>query len=271
METGSCGDCGAEIGAVGLRGVFSLRPGDDRIAEWIAQVENLEKLPGYGIEIQLRHLNMSWELFAKNYDELSRVLAVFSDPVKSLRLWDVRNTDNLNVVLQEITRLLFNMTAAAMMLVDHTRVKVNEMHSGTPFIEEYQAEVSKRFVESPLHCFIKGLRNFFTHKELPFVNAELTLEFGSTLSSRVALNVIQLQGWDKWDRHARRYLESVSDGRIDVYDLVQSYFDHVKSFHQWLRTRQIQIFESELQELSRRRKQLRRLREEMRNSKEQPG
>ncbi|NMA84090.1 MAG: hypothetical protein GX962_09530 [Epulopiscium sp.] len=142
--------------------------------EWMDEVDALHEHPGFIAEAELRHLDMSWSLFERNYHELKKYLSLYYDPVQSVKFWDKEKRDLLESFSREITRMLFNMTSPAMMLVDHTRVKMKELHEKTPLDKCYQSKVKQTFSENDLHQFVQGLRNYFTHRALPYLSSQFT-------------------------------------------------------------------------------------------------
>ncbi len=157
------------------------------------------------------------------------------------------------LILREITRLLHNLVASAKSLVDHTRRFINAWYSGTDFLEEYQQEVEKRFVGNPVAGFVEDLRNYTLHYQLPPATA--LFEVRNELESKeqiatqtIVLNKADLLQWSNWDK-GKPYLE-VADDRIVVQEIIGQYIQAVQAFHQWMRSRLMEIHAEELKWLA---------------------
>jgi hypothetical protein len=99
-------------------------------------LDKLQNTEGWRISRKIEHLGTSFYIFKTNYDELIQRIEYFKRP-EAILLWDVRNNDQMEHFLKEVTRLLHNFVAAALTLVEHTRIMARGMYKGTEFWEEY--------------------------------------------------------------------------------------------------------------------------------------
>src|SRR2546425_7105962 len=132
----------------------------------IALQNKIIKSKGWKIMQKIRLLSISYYAFNQNYDELNQLLVAFSKPEIGLEIARVGNERKLDAFLIEITRRLHNYLASAMTLVNHTRVLVTDLYTGTPFEKEYVGEKDRTFKNSPLHHFVQDLRNYNVHRGL---------------------------------------------------------------------------------------------------------
>ena len=208
----------------------------------------------YQISGRIELLGVNFFMFGRNYYDLKRLLKLTKTTKMILRLWDLKNQQELKAVTNDITRLLHNYLAAAKTLVDHTRALVPEWYANSQFLQEYEAEVYSRFAENSISGFIEGLRNYSLHYALPFVYAtmKITSSDGQKLDQlepEFALSRIILRKWSNWPSKAQSYLYA-SDDEISVESLVDLYYQQVFDFHSWIEKRLREIHHCELLWLS---------------------
>jgi hypothetical protein len=202
-----------------------------------------------------------FRLHEANFKELKGLVSTQtgSDDEKALQilgLWDTTNREQLEAVLEEASRLLHNFLASAKTLVEHTYHHVRDLYSGEPFMSEYQQEVDKRLAKSSVNRFVQGLRNYNLHYRFPIVHAHLSWQRGNPLRSQILLDTQTLGKWDKWDKHAKLYIEKHREG-IPVDELALKHMVLIANFYHWLRAREEQLHKVPLQRL---RKRIERLR-----------
>jgi hypothetical protein len=208
----------------------------------------------YQIDGRIKLLGANFFVFARNYQELKRLLKLVQTPKMSMRLWDLENRQELDAVINDVVRLLHNYLAAAKTLVDHTRALVPEWYTGSGFLAEYEAEVAFRFSENPISGFIEGLRNYSLHFSLPFAYATMKVtssdgERLNQLESGFALSRSTLRQWQKWPAKAYPFLNEAED-EIPLESLVDQYYQQVFDFHSWIEQRLLEIHHDELAWLS---------------------
>ncbi|WKZ37961.1 MAG: hypothetical protein QY332_08460 [Anaerolineales bacterium] len=208
----------------------------------------------YKIYGRLELLSVNFFVFSRNYHELKRLLHLTKSTKMILRLWDLKNRNELSAVTKDITRLLHNYLAAAKTLVDHTRALVSEWYAESDFLSEYEAQVLSRFTENPISGFIEGLRNYSLHYSLPFTQAsmKITSSDGQKLDQVVSEFVLRrsiLRYWSNWPAKARSYLDE-SEDEIPVESLADLYYQKILEFHVWIDKRLRKIHSDELVWLS---------------------
>lgn len=214
-------------------------------------VDDLRKSPGWRIFAHLEELTLTLGLHAANYRDLTAWTAdLIGDSDENIKrileLWDVTNRTRLMGRSNETNRRLHNFLASAQTLVDHTRRLIRDIYADADFIEEYKAEVARRFAENPLCRFVQQLRNYNLHYEYPPITQTLNLNSpDEPLRSRIIIDIDAIRHWDKWDGPARTYIGS-AQSEIGVGDLATEYMDVVVEFHQWLTNREWEMHRDEL-------------------------
>jgi hypothetical protein len=130
---------------------------------------------------------------------------------------------------KEVSRQLHNFLAAAMTIVDHTRVLMNEHYTETDIYKEFRARTANEFTNNSLTRFIQDLRNYTIHRGLP-----LPSEVGGPPETkRMRLHVPTLLEWGGWKSEAKSYL-AASGEYIELLPLVVSYTKLIRQFQEGL-------------------------------------
>jgi hypothetical protein len=198
----------------------------------------------YQIYLRLHTFALNHFVFARNYEELRKLLVAAQSPDVFYELWTQDKAEEMHKVTRELIRLFHNFLASAKTLVDHTRTLINDYYEGTNFLTEYQTEVNKRFVDNSLTGFIEDLRNYALHYQLPFTGARFKPADGED-AQRFILHTDQLLNWSKWTVKGKPFLETAGE-EIIVLDLVDEYFRQVNGFHEWMKTRLEEIHADDL-------------------------
>lgn len=233
---------------------------DEQIRELLMRLEqarkNLTSSRGHLVFDRLGALRGSFLVFEGNHQQLVSALEKFRDPAFYLPTLDVQHREELDDFLLEVTRLLHNYVAAALTLADHTRVVANELYVLSPFLGEYQERVTQTFSELPVARFIQGLRTYMLHYRLPFPISHFnamrnTTSDDWTFRTHLSLTVTELKRWSEWHPRAIEYLDAAG-AQVDLDQVTAAYTSTVVDFHNWLRTRQQEIHQSDFDELARR-------------------
>ena len=120
--------------------------------------DKLQASPEMEIYRNLQALSASYGVFNGNYGELRRYLEHLNDPKESLFIYSSEQRENLELLLEETSRLFHNFLASAKLLVDHTRVIVNRLYSNQEFIKKYQEKLDRDIANNPIQKFVHKLR-----------------------------------------------------------------------------------------------------------------
>ncbi|OKO86180.1 hypothetical protein AC630_03870 [Bradyrhizobium sp. AS23.2] len=193
-------------------------------------------------------------IFRMNAQELIGITRRVNDPDEGIRLMAVANREAGSQTHREVTRRVHNFVAAALTLVEHTRIFMREHYSETPMLERYQARVDADFKNQPLARFVQDLRNYILHNGLP--NSEMYMNFQSnadqpgtgTLETGIHIRSAPLLEWRNWSAPARIFIEGCGEF-VDIGTIAESYTGNVLSFHGWLQRCLDQIHAADLDEL----------------------
>ena len=215
--------------------------------------DKLQASPEMEIYRNLQALSASYAVFNGNYDELRRYLEHLNDPKESLFIYSSEQRENLELLLEETSRLFHNFLASAKSLVDHTRVIVNRLYSNQEFIKKYQEKLDRDIANNPIQKFVHKLRNYTQHYTLPIL--ALQIEFAEDVEMTVRVDVEILKQCDQWDKISMSYLENLGDS-LCLISLSNEYFVIVQQFYQWLTERQTQLHRSDLENLQKMKNEL---------------
>jgi hypothetical protein len=193
---------------------------------------NAARYQGY-----IETLNANFYIFSRNYQELTKLLEVTKNEEKMLQIWDLRNRQQLEMLLLEIIRLFHNFLASAKSLVDQTRIVINKRYKDTKFLDEYNKQINSRFVNNPLTGFIEDLRNYNLHYSLPVTNATFSIyKDQKTCQNAIDYSFVLIKPslliWKEWGK-GKDFLNEAKD-KIDISNLVDEYFKQIFDFHTWL-------------------------------------
>ena len=124
---------------------------------------------------------------------------------------------------------LFNVIAAALALVDHSRVVQTKLK-----IPNYQEHIDQEFKHHIDHRLIQELRDYILHSRLLPAEWQTTIKFGEGQETRFYLRKSVLLSSKKWSRPVREYLHRLDYG-VDIEELFLAYRDRVVAFHAWYR------------------------------------
>jgi hypothetical protein len=215
----------------------------------LASIENeITSSSGYSINSMMEALDLSLQIFIRNYGDAKRAYDFLKDPAISLRIFQPQNKVALMLYLIEIYRTFFNFEASAASLIDHSRVFINKYEEkNTTFCREYQNKIEADFISNPLAKFIKDIRNFVVHKGYPIMNLNFPL-----VGNRVyeyLLNSSSLLEWDGWTSKAREYINSQGE-TIRLYSVIEEYYKLVDGFYSWMYVKLKEIHAQDFSEVN---------------------
>jgi len=204
----------------------------------------------------LHHLAFSIYILNRNYLELFIAIKKYK---RNLSIWDLRNRPQLDKFMREFSRLLHNYILSTYSLVEHTqnlRKKLNQAELDREFSLKVKALSNYECVK-----FVKKLRHYFQHFNLPLVTATLSFEKknkgnGGVIRQRVLLDKEELLKWNKW-KGSRNYI--ISKKEIDMEPILSEYQILIGNFYKWFYAKIEKLYSKELKELGELEKELAKL------------
>jgi hypothetical protein len=202
--------------------------------------DELLAMPEWQRVARVQHFGMTVRLLERNARELTAALDTLTHDPRSFHLTSVPERAALNAALEEVLHLLHNFVAAALTLVDHTRVLHDELYAKGSLFPDYEEEKNNRFVTAPLIQFIKCLRQLTQHVRLPHVSFSVDFVQGGPFERKILLSKPDLLKWSGWNAAAQKHLGAAPD-QIDLDGLVRAYLVAIREFYQWMQQRQAEI------------------------------
>lgn len=222
-------------------------------------IKELKEMPEFQTLEKIRHFRISLEIFEGNYGELVKHLEIHNNFSISMELIKIRNKAKLNALHKEITRHFHNYTASALSLTDHARNHYRELYSNNNRFPEYQEEINRRFVNNKLAVFIKDLRQYFQHYQVPGVSTRIqSKEDKSDLIMTFLLPLKGLYKFSGWHKLSQEFLKEQKDD-IDLLFIVNQYYMLIKDFYDWFTFKQLTIHENDQKKVDAHKDKMRKL------------
>ena len=195
--------------------------------------------------IRVNQFRFSLAVFRRNYDELLAFLDHFCAPSVAFSYSPVDQKWLWNDGMQEILRLLHNFVAAALSLVDHTRVLYRHLYEPHGEIPEYVEQVATKFSDEPLVQFVIKLRQMAQHYRLPSLQSHTEISdirggVAGTVGISLRLTTDDLRQYDGWNAAAKRFLDAAG-AEIDLRTVITGYSAKILEFYEWFDRRQREV------------------------------
>jgi hypothetical protein len=204
--------------------------GRPSLVEW--QVR-LQASPGFrAIALKNRVKRMGY-IFQGNVAQYKSLVASLQDPAISLPIMDVRNQDAHDDLLSEAERMLHNVLTAMSTRVDQQRRFMEKyFQDDSILMKEYGERIASAFAVSPEAAFLKGMRNYITHTQLPVAQSRQTLG-REAFSITFILPSKPLLTWDGWNSSMRAWIVGQGEA-VAIVDVVDVYARLAGELDKWL-------------------------------------
>lgn len=207
----------------------------------ISLFEELKAMPEQQSLEKISRFRISLDIFNGNFSELIYHLGIHNNPRISLKLMAIDQRNLLYAYQKEITRLLHNYISSALSLMDHARKHYRELYSDNNLFPDYQEKINQTFSNNPLAIFIKDLRQYFQHYQMPGVSSRLVCgAIASNLEIRLLLPIKEMKEFSGWSSFSKKFLSEQTDD-IDLLRLVNEYHQLIINFYDWFISRQMEI------------------------------
>jgi hypothetical protein len=219
----------------------------------------IEQLPGFKLYYQdLKGLDISLYIFNRNYTDLSNIITFITADPRGAMLHTVENRDKLEAFGYDVICRIHNFVAAAKSLVDHTHNLYDKLYGVNDLFPEYQERIDNDFKYDPLSKFVQDLRRYCQHYKSPIIMFTTTVDSNGSPIRTISIPLDNLQAFKDWSAPAKKYLRTIQE-KAYVLEVATAYRDKVIVFHDWFRSRQLEIHADELKELDDKKDELRLL------------
>lgn len=173
-------------------------------------------------------------LLQGNVSQYRALIAMLQDPAVSFPILD--DPVAHGELLGEAERLLHNVLTAMSTRVDQQRRFMSVYFSDDPILmQEHRDRVASDFKASTEATFLKGLRHFITHRQLPVAQSQ---EIYTARSVRISfsLSTAPLLEWDGWNTGTRAWIAGHGE-HVPIVDIVDTYARVADEFDRWLADR----------------------------------
>ena len=198
--------------------------------EWQARLQASTGSRALGLKDRVKRMGY---ISQGNVAQYKSLVSRLQNPSVSFPILDVRNPDAHDDLLSGAERLLHNVLTTMSTRVDQQRRFMEKYLQDDPALrKEYDERIASAFIVSPEAAFLKGLRNYITHRQLPVAQTRQTFGPGS-FSVTFILPSEPLLAWDGWKRSVRAWIVGQGEA-VAVVDVVDVYARLTGEFDKWL-------------------------------------
>jgi hypothetical protein len=190
--------------------------------------------PRYHLRALISAVERMSYLLQGNVRQYRALVARLQDPAVSFPILDdpVTHGD----LLGEAERLLHNVLTAMSTRVDQHRRFITSYFGDDPILmQEYRDRVASDFTANAEAAFLKGLRNYIAHRQLPVAQSQEAYTARSVRISFI-LPTDPLLEWDGWNAGTRAWIAGRGSD-VPIVDVIDTYARVADKFDRWLADR----------------------------------
>jgi len=198
--------------------------------------DELNSSPGHRAIALMDYIRRIGYVFQANVAQYNALVARMLDPSFVLPILDVTNPQAHDDLLSEAERLLHNILMALSTRIDQQRAFMRRHFSDDAIlVGEYVTKVQDDFDGYAPSVFLRDLRNYLTHHQLPVAQSRQTFS-NQAFSVTFTLVRQDLQEWAGWKGEARAWI-TTQDEQIEIVPVVDGYARIAGAFDKWLSER----------------------------------
>jgi len=134
----------------------------------------------------------------------------------------------------KISRYLHNYVASITTLIQATSVYYKENFEPENLISDYNSKINTEVNNQPVKYFIKDLRNYIQHKEIPDIMTTTAYESSPSLkfNTYVKYQVKDLLNYKKWSKLSKKYIQEHARS-LNIIEAVEEFHNIFFSFTSW--------------------------------------
>ncbi|MGW2796007.1 hypothetical protein [Streptomyces sp. NPDC001269] len=202
--------------------------------------------PGYRALALLDRIKRMSYVLQRNVVQYTDLVVQLQEPSVVLPILDVTNPDAHDDLLSEAERLLHNVLTSMSTRVDQQRVFIKKHFEDRPQVQaEYAEKVTELFHDAPNAAFLKDLRNYIAHQQLPVAQS---LQEWSPTSFSVTFQLPiapLLQTSKSWNKGVREWLGQLGEG-VPIVEVIRDYASRAEQFDSWLYERVRREYEDDI-------------------------
>jgi hypothetical protein len=207
---------------------------DDFGADIRAIQAEISASPGHQARLWWSSFRRTIDVYFRNHTDLRALInGLNANPELALEMvQNVREPTAREEVLAQLDQRLMNLAASAAAIEDHAFALVKQYPSSSFKIEGDKQALA--FKNLPVTKFMRDLRNYVVHREIPFVGYNVHGgSDGHTITTTFSIKTTHLEKWGKWNAPARSYMQSLGES-IELEAFVEAHLAAVVSLSDWL-------------------------------------
>lgn len=194
--------------------------------------ENIKNSEGYIATGLIEGFFKSYSVLNKNYEDISALFTQLRKPDVILEMFKEGNEKYFELIEINFLSCLTNYLSSMNMLIDHARIFVKNYPDTSDFAVEYKERITEKFIKSPRHLFLKGLRNYCLHAGLPIAKFEWSFG-GNTLfkDNLVKFDLDALLSFSGFNGKVKEYLKEME--AIIIENIIDEYMQTLTNFYKW--------------------------------------
>ncbi len=178
-------------------------------------------------------VTITYRAFRGNGEEILRLLARQKTGKLVPIFWEEEAARPERALLFEVERLLLNYLASAVTLLAHQRIVVRrEYPVASAMRKSHDMRFADHFESNGLFHFIRELRNYFLHQEVPLVARRTTFDSSGAPDRVMTMDVDALRQSNYDWTDARQYVDALP-AQLPLAELVQDFNGLVIEFFGW--------------------------------------
>jgi hypothetical protein len=239
---------------------------NDIFQKRLSMASKIELHPALNIELRLRELETSFNIFIGNSIELKKNLCIF-DSYELSNEWYKQKDDLWEEFVKDLNRLFHNYLASSVSFIEYLEYFKTIFEPKSDIEHEVSTRQKITFTESPFCCFVRKLRVYIIHHWLPKISAVEKWyhepkgyeKFISLIEIHEVESYIKLQMQNKKGKRpdsyavkALEYIDSIREEpeKLKISTIVEEYSRIVINFYIWIDQKTKKHFCKELSELS---------------------
>lgn len=200
------------------------------IKKLIELKDKLLEHKGRIIESKINSLKDSVSVLSFNFNNFECFIKQFQeDP----QIYNIFFDDNYCKEKEQFkikcSAFILNFLSSASNWFEHARKITADLLPNSPLIEKYK-DLIKKFFNNNDTYFIKDLRNYLFHFQLPFIGYQLDIKSKDDITNNIFLDKKELLKYKSWKRESKEFLDSYKGDNINIFPIFEQYNWRVKRF-----------------------------------------
>lgn len=189
----------------------------------------MQTLNGFKLLQEIDLLKLTLNAFYGNFTQLNKLIDIFeNDP----EIWSLQNRQKRDALCMEILRSFHNYSSSVSSRIDHMRNFKRKLNNQS--INIFCKNEVKKLTTFEVVVFMKDLRNYIQHNELPFTKVTLSVKLIEeknlySWEPKLLLDRCKLLEWAGWKSKPKEYLNSYNND-IDLKLCCKEYHEKIEEF-----------------------------------------